>query len=193
MSRKLYIIAGEPSGDLHGAHLVRALQKEDPEIIFRGFGGPKMAEAGVRLDQTLDKLSYMGFAEVIKHLPQIRKNFSLAKKAIQDWQPDGVIFVDFPGFNMRMAKWTRAKGYRNFYYIAPQAWAWKASRAEKLKKYVDELFCILPFEEAFFDGYGLKVHYVGHPLVDIIREYFDRQNPEAWQKEEKVLAVEALL
>lgn len=171
MIRKIYLIAGEPSGDLHGAHLVQALKKENPEILFRGFGGMKMERAGVELDQTIDRLSFMGFSEVVKHLPQIFANLRLAKAAIRTWQPDAIIYIDFPGFNMRVARWAKKQGLRNFYYIAPQAWAWKEKRALQLKRDIDELFCILPFEKSFFARFDYDVHYVGHPLVDIIHEF----------------------
>ena len=169
--KKIYLIAGEPSGDLHGAHLVEALKKRDQQLQFRGFGGPKMEKSGVVLDQTIDKLSFMGFSEVLKHLPVIFSNFRKAKRAIREWEPDAIIYIDFPGFNMRMAKWAHRMGYKNYYYIAPQAWAWKERRALKLKKYIDEMFCILPFEKSFFARFDYEVHYVGHPLVDIIRKY----------------------
>ncbi len=169
--KKIYIIAGEPSGDLHGAHLVDAIKKIDPEFVFRGFGGPKMENVGVQLDQTIDKLSFMGFAEVVKHLPRIMANFRIAKSAIRTWNPDAIIYVDFPGFNMRIARWARKNGFNNYYYIAPQAWAWKEKRALKLKRDVGDVFSILPFEKSFFERFGLEVHYVGHPLVDIVREY----------------------
>lgn len=169
--KKIYIIAGEPSGDLHGAHLVDAIKKIDPEFVLRGFGGPKMENVGVQLDQTIDKLSFMGFAEVVKHLPRIMANFRIAKSAIRTWNPDAIIYVDFPGFNMRIARWARKNGFNNYYYIAPQAWAWKEKRALKLKRDVGDVFSILPFEKSFFERFGLEVHYVGHPLVDIVREY----------------------
>lgn len=181
MTRRLYIIAGEPSGDLHGAHLVEALKARQPALEFRGFGGPKMENAGVALDQTIDKLSFMGFTEVVKHLPVILSNFRRAKNAIRDWNPDAIIFIDFPGFNMRMARWTKKQKYTNFYYIAPQAWAWKERRALKLKKNIDELFCILPFEKSFFARFDYDVHYVGHPLVDIIKKYRQNQSDEMGQ------------
>lgn len=169
--KRIYVIAGEPSGDLHGAHLVEAMKKLDNRFQFRGFGGPRMEQAGVQLDQTIDKLSFMGFAEVVKHLPMIFSNIRMAKSTIRTWNPDAIVYIDFPGFNMRIARWARKHGYKNFYYIAPQAWAWKEKRALKLKRDVDEMFCILPFERSFFAGFDYDVHYVGHPLVDIIREY----------------------
>lgn len=169
--KKIYLIAGEPSGDLHGAHLVEALKKRDPQLQFRGFGGPKMEKSGVVLDQTIDKLSFMGFSEVLKHLPVIYSNFRRAKKSIREWEPDAIVYIDFPGFNMRIARWAHKMKYKNFYYIAPQAWAWKERRALKLKRYIDEMFCILPFEKSFFARFDYEVHYVGHPLVDIIRKY----------------------
>ncbi len=181
MTRRIYIIAGEPSGDLHGAHLVEALKACEPHLQVRGFGGPKMEKAGVVLDQTIDKLSFMGFSEVLKHLPVILTNFRKAKTAIKEWKPDAIVYVDFPGFNMRMARWSRKQGYKNFYYIAPQAWAWKERRALRLKRDVDEMFCILPFEKSFFARFDYDVHYVGHPLVDIIRTYRENEqsNPGA--------------
>ncbi len=172
--KKVYVIAGEPSGDLHGAHLVEAMRMIDPDLRFRGFGGIQMASAGVKLDQTIDQLSFMGFSEVVKHFPVIITNFRKAKQAIQSWNPDAILYIDFPGFNLRMAAWAKKKGYKNFYYIAPQVWAWKERRALKIRKYVDELFCILPFEKEFFARFDYDVHYVGHPLVDIIRQF--RQN-----------------
>lgn len=189
MSLKIYIIAGEPSGDLHGAHLVRAIHEQDPSVQFRGFGGPKMRAEGVELDQDIDQLSFMGFVEVIRHSPQILANFSRAKKSIQSWQPDAILYIDFPGFNMRMAKWAHNNGYKNFYYIAPQAWAWKAKRSHQLKKYIDELFCILPFEKEFFARYDIDAHYVGHPLVDIIDHFKKNNQTHPDQKEEKILAL----
>lgn len=130
-----------------------------------------MENVGVQLDQTIDKLSFMGFAEVVKHLPRIMANFRIAKSAIRTWNPDAIIYVDFPGFNMRIARWARKNGFNNYYYIAPQAWAWKEKRALKLKRDVGDVFSILPFEKSFFERFGLEVHYVGHPLVDIVREY----------------------
>jgi len=189
MSLKIYIIAGEPSGDLHGAHLVRAILEQDPSVRFRGFGGSKMEAEGVILDQDIDQLSFMGFVEVVRHSPQILANFSLAKKSIRSWQPDAILYIDFPGFNMRMAKWAHKYGYKNFYYIAPQAWAWKAKRSHQLKKYIDELFCILPFEKEFFARYDIDAHYVGHPLVDIIDQYKKTREPLPKQKKEKILAL----
>lgn len=169
--KKFYVIAGEASGDLHGAHLVKALKKQFPNAIFRGFGGEKMKNEGVYLDLEIDKLSFMGFAEVIANLRTIFKNIALAKECITQFNPSAIIYVDFPGFNMRIANWAKRLGFKNYYYIAPQAWAWKSNRAYKIQKDVDKLFCILPFEKEFFEKYGCNVHYVGHPLVDIIQDF----------------------
>lgn len=174
--KKFYLIAGEPSGDLHGAHLIDALKVSYPDAEFYGFGGEKMQKAGLEIHQSIDQLSFMGFSEVIANLGIIRRNFKLAKAKIQELQPHAIIYIDFPGFNMRMAKWSHAKGFKNYYYIAPQAWAWKPKRALALKKHIDQLFCILPFEKDFFAKYDYEVNYVGHPLVDIIEQYRKETN-----------------
>lgn len=168
---KYFIIAGETSGDLHGANLVKNLMIEDNEATIVGWGGDLMQQQGATILKHYKELSFMGFWEVAKNIVTILKNFSIAKNQIDDFKPDVLIFIDFPGFNLRMAEWAKEKGYTVFYYISPQIWAWKENRVHKIKKYVDEMFVILPFEKAFYERYDYKVHYVGHPLLDAIDQY----------------------
>jgi len=163
---RLFIIAGEPSGDLHGSNLVRAIQEQRPDAKFEGFGGPLMQSAGVHLQRDMSHLSFMGFVEVVCNLGHVIKNFRVAKQAISESKPDALILIDYPGFNLRMAKWAKSRGLKVIWYIAPQTWAWKENRVHDLRKNVDELLCILPFEEAYFKGFGVNVKFVGHPLLD---------------------------
>lgn len=168
---RLFIISGEASGDLHGAHLAKALLQQEPALQLTGWGGDKMQAQGVEILKHYKDLAFMGFVEVAKHLPEILRNFSLCKKQITELKPDAVILVDYPGFNLRMAKWLHKNGYKVFYYIAPQVWAWHSSRIKQIKKYVDLLFPILPFEEKFFLTRRVKAEYFGHPLLDVVNEY----------------------
>jgi len=168
VSRKYYIIAGESSGDMHAANLVKAMTKIDHGIEIYGFGGLKMKEAGVEIHRGLDKLSLVGFVEIIKHLKAIRENFKIAKKEIRKLKPEALILIDYPGFNLRMAKWAKSKGIKVYYYIAPQVWAWGKKRVKKMKEYIDKLFVILPFEEEFFRKNGIEAEFVGHPLLEEI-------------------------
>jgi len=142
------------------------LQIWNPDAEIRAWGGDLMKAAGATIEKHVRELAFMGFAEVLMNLGKILSNFKDAKKNIQEFQPDKIILVDYPGFNMRMAKWAKAQGYPIIYYIAPQAWAWKEKRVEKLKKYVDELIVILPFEEKWFGDRGVTTKYFGHPLMD---------------------------
>ena len=167
-SRRYYIIAGEPSGDMHAANLVNAMKNIDPAIRIRGFGGEKMSKVGVDIVRGLDKLSFVGFFEIIKHLKTIKENFDIAKKDIVDFMPDALILIDYPGFNLRLAKWAKSMGIKVFYYIAPQVWAWGKGRIKNMRKYIDRLFVILPFEEQFFKKNNVNAEYVGHPLLDEI-------------------------
>ena len=163
-----YIIAGEPSGDLHGSHLIAALKQADPDAKVRCWGGDKMEAAGGTLVMHYRHLAYMGFVEVIKHLPKILRNISLCKADIQATKPDVLVLIDYPGFNMRIAAWAKQQGYRIAYYISPQVWAWKENRVVKLKRDIDKMLVILPFEVDFYKKHGYTVQYVGHPLVAII-------------------------
>lgn len=165
---KYYIIAGEASGDLHGANLVEAIRQLDNNAQFRGFGGDKMFDAGVDLFRHYKDTAYMGFVEVLMHLRAILKNIEECKKDILTYKPDAVVLVDYPGFNLRIAPFAKKSGLKVFYYISPQLWAWKSGRVEIIKKSVDQLFAILPFEKEWYKQHDYDVTYVGHPLLDEI-------------------------
>lgn len=180
---KYYLIAGEASGDLHGANLIKALKKEDPDASFRFWGGDLMKAAGGTEVKHYRDLAFMGFAEVIMNLRTIFKNISFCKKDIDAYNPDVIIFIDYPGFNLRIAKWAKERGYKTHYYISPQIWAWKEGRIKDIKSDVDEMFVILPFEKKFYEEkHNFPVHFVGHPLIDAIhnRKFID---PEVFKKE----------
>ena len=147
---KYFIIAGEASGDMHAANMVAALKQTDSKAELEGWGGDKMQQQGVTLHKHIDELAFMGFVEVIKHLPTILNNFRLVKQHIRSFNPDVLVLVDYPGFNLRMAKWAKQQGYKVAYYISPTVWAWKENRVKTIKKYVDEMICILPFEKSFY-------------------------------------------
>ena len=166
---KYYIIAGEASGDLHASNLMKALKKVDTEADFRFWGGDLMQQQGGTLVKHYKELAFMGFAEVIMNLRTIFKNISFCKQDIQAYKPDVLIFVDYPGFNMRIAEWAKKKAYKTHYYISPQIWAWKENRIKKIKRDVDEMYVILPFEKDFYTlKHDFPVHFVGHPLLDAI-------------------------
>jgi len=165
---KFFVIAGEASGDMHGANLIHAIKQLAPNATFQGFGGERMKNEGVKILRSLDKLNFMGFLEVVKNLGSVRENFKVCKKAMTENPPDSIILIDYPGFNLRMAKWAKQRGIRVFYYISPQVWAWKENRVEKMKKHIDRLMVILPFEKKFFAQRGMDVDFVGHPLIDEI-------------------------
>lgn len=168
---KYYLIAGERSGDLHGANLIRALKQQAPECEIRCWGGDMMKEAGGELVVHYRDTAFMGFLEVIKNLGTIRRFLTYCKKDIESWQPDAVVLIDYPGFNLRIAKFAKSIGIKTCYYISPKIWAWNQRRAKKIKKNVDKMFCILPFEKAFYRKFGFNVEYVGNPLVDSISSY----------------------
>ncbi|MEL6968840.1 MAG: lipid-A-disaccharide synthase [Bacteroidota bacterium] len=167
---KYYLIAGEASGDLHGSYLVRALKEEDPQGEFRCWGGDLMAAAGADVQKHYRELAFMGFVEVLLNIRTILRNFKLCKADILAYQPDALVLIDYPGFNLRMAKWAKARGIRVYYYISPQIWAWHTSRVHQIKANVDRMFVILPFEEPFYQKYNVEVDYVGHPLLDAIAD-----------------------
>jgi lipid-A-disaccharide synthase len=167
---RYFIIAGEASGDLHGSNLVKALIQKDPQASITGWGGDKMESVGVQIKKHIKDLAFMGFAEVVMNLGAILSNFKLCKQHIKTFQPDVVIFVDYPGFNLRMAKWSKQQGFKTAYYISPTVWAWKENRIETIKRYVDRMICILPFEKQFYAKRNCNVDYVGHPTVGVIRE-----------------------
>ncbi|MEJ7587242.1 MAG: lipid-A-disaccharide synthase [Ferruginibacter sp.] len=168
---KYYLIAGEASGDLHGSNLLKELKKLDAHAHFRCWGGDKMEAAGATLVKHYRQLAFMGFVEVIKNLRTIFKNLAYCKKDILIYAPDTLILIDYPGFNLRIAKWARQQGLRIIYYISPQVWAWKENRVKAIKLHVDKLLVILPFEKSFYKKWDFEVEYVGHPLVQVIDEF----------------------
>ncbi len=166
---KYYILAGEASGDLHASNLMKALKQVDPEADFRFWGGDLMQQQGGTLVKHYRDLAFMGFLEVVLNIRTIFKNLAFCKKDILEYKPDVIIYVDYPGFNLRIAKWARTQGFKNYYYISPQIWAWKEGRIKDIKRDIDELFVILPFEKQFYEEkHQFPVHFVGHPLLDAI-------------------------
>ena len=172
---KYYIIAGEASGDLHASNLMRSLKKGDPGAEFRVWGGDKMQEQGGEVVMHYRDLAFMGFVEVAKNLSTILKNIKFCKADILEFNPDVVVLVDYPGFNLRIAEFARQKGFKVIYYISPQVWAWKKSRVKKIRKFVDRMLVILPFEKDFYKKFNVDVDFVGHPLLDVL----DQENIEA--------------
>jgi len=168
---KYYLVAGERSGDLHGGNLIREIHRLDSEARIRGWGGDAMQQAGAELVTHYRDTAFMGFLEVVKNLKTIRSLLQNCKQDMLEFQPDAVILIDYPGFNLRIAKFAKQQGWRVYYYIAPKTWAWNAKRTHKLRKYVDEVFSILPFEKPFFQEYGVNVTYVGNPLLDSINNF----------------------
>ncbi len=189
---KYMLIAGEASGDLHASNLISSLRKLDPNAEFRFFGGDLMAkEARVSPEVHYEKMNVMGFSEVFRKLPQILKNLDAAKRVVREFRPDRLILVDYPSFNLKVAKYAHNLGVKVDYFISPKVWAWKEWRVKKIKKYVDNLYSILPFEVGFFQKHGYQVTYVGNPSVQEIdyalghlpprKHFVDRQglaNPE---------------
>ncbi|CAM6004747.1 unnamed protein product [Sphagnum balticum] len=160
------VLAGEASGDLHGANLIRALRARDPQADIRCWGGDRMAAAGGHVVRHIRDLAFMGFLEVIRHLPTILGNISFCKQDILAYRPDVVILIDYPGFNFRLFKFIKEHHFRLFYYISPQLWAWRTGRVKQVKQYVDRMFVIFPFEKEFYAKHGVEVDFVGHPLLD---------------------------
>ena len=173
---KYYIIVGERSGDLHGSNLIKGICKHDPDAQIRAWGGDMMQEAGAEIVKHYRELAFMGFFEVIKNLPTILGFLSFCKKDIKNFQPDVVILIDYSGFNMRVAKFAKLNGFKNFYYISPKVWAWNQSRALNIKRFVDKMFVIFPFEKDFFKQYDYEVEYVGNPLFDAIADFTPNPN-----------------
>lgn len=165
---KYYIIAGEASGDLHASNLIKHLRIKDTQAEIRAWGGDLMEAQGAKIVKHYRDLAFMGFIEVLMNLRTILGNISFCKKDILQFQPDTIVLVDYPGFNLRIAEWAHQQGIRIAYYISPQVWAWKKNRVFKIKKYVDEMIVILPFEKDFYAKYDYRVSYVGHPLLDAL-------------------------
>lgn len=169
---KYYIIAGEASGDLHGSNLIREIKKLDADANIRCWGGDLMQQAGGTLVKHYRELAFMGFTEVIMNIRTIFKNLRFCKEDIQHFQPDVVLLVDYPGFNLRIAEWAKQQNMKTIFYISPQVWAWKEGRVKKMKQTIDKMIVILPFEKHYFkDKWNWDVEYVGHPLVEVIERY----------------------
>jgi lipid-A-disaccharide synthase len=180
---KYYIIAGEASGDLHGSNLIKEIKKLDKGANVRCWGGDMMKNAGGYLVKHYKDLAFMGFIEVVKNLPAILTNLKFCKEDIQKFSPDVVVLIDYPGFNLRIAKWAKEKArlpdghnFKIIYYISPQVWAWKEGRIKGIKKWVDKMLVILPFEEEFYKRWEYKVAYIGHPLVQVVEEAIQHKN-----------------
>ena len=173
--KRYYFIAGEASGDLHAANLIKELSALDADALFQGFGGERMQKEGLDLTKHYREMAFMGFWEVIKNLSAIRKNFKKAKKELLNFETDVLVLVDYPGFNMRMASFAKKHNVKVVYYITPQIWAWKESRVHKLKRDTDLLLPILPFEQSFFAKHGVEANFVGHPLLDALKDLDSRK------------------
>ena len=169
--KKVFILVGEASGDLHASNLIKEIKAIDANISLQGWGGDLMSQQGVELKKHIRDLSFMGFLEVLLNIRTILNNFKLCKQHIEVFNPDVLLLVDYPGFNLRMAKWAKERGISVVYYISPQIWAWKASRIKAIKETVDKMYCILPFEKEYYQKQGLSVSYFGHPLIDAKRNY----------------------
>jgi len=163
---KYFIIAGEQSGDLHGSNLVRELKRIDPAADIKCWGGNLMESAGASLLMHYAKTAFMGFVTILKNLPAIKRNLDLCKKQIKEFKPDVVILIDYPGFNLRIAEFAKISGFRVFYYISPKFWAWNEKRVRRVKRFVDKMYIIFPFEVEFYRKHGINVKYLGNPLLD---------------------------
>lgn len=165
---RYYIIAGEASGDLHGSNLIRELKKIDTVATIRCWGGDLMEQAGGELVKHYRDLAFMGFIEVVKNLGTIMKNLRFCKEDILKFKPDTIVLIDYPGFNLRIAEWAKKHNIKVIYYISPQVWAWNESRVNSIKRSVDQMLVILPFEKAFYQKWNFAVEYVGHPLTEVV-------------------------
>ena len=194
---KYYLIAGEASGDLHASHLMQQLQQQDAAAEFRFFGGDMMAAVGGTCVKHYRELAYMGFLPVLLHLRTILKNMRFCKEDIKAWQPDVVILVDYPGFNLDIAKYVhqlkfkvQSSKFKVYYYISPKIWAWKEHRIKNIKRDVDELFSILPFEVPFFEEkHHYPIHYVGNPTAMEVREYLRKEERGKWKEDRHIIAL----
>ncbi|WP_262494853.1 lipid-A-disaccharide synthase [Brumimicrobium mesophilum] len=171
MVRKLYIITGEASGDLHASNLMKAILQKDETIDFRYWGGDNMSAVVGKPVKHISELAFMGFIEVVMNLRTILSNINFCKKDILEYKPDALVLVDYPGFNLRIAKWAKEQGIPVIYYISPQIWAWKQNRVHTIKKVVDKMLVILPFEKDFYGKFGMDVTFVGNPLLDAVEQF----------------------
>ncbi|MEI6347239.1 MAG: lipid-A-disaccharide synthase [Bacteroidota bacterium] len=176
---KYYIIAGEASGDLHASNLMHELSILDSNANYRCWGGDMMETQGGNIVKHYRDLAFMGFAEVVMNIRTIARNLAFCKRDIVKFNPDVLILIDYPGFNLRIASFAKKQGIKTFYYISPQIWAWKKSRVHAIKRDIDKVFCILPFEKDFYAKYNYNADYVGHPLLDALRKYHDAKTTES--------------
>ncbi len=167
---RYYLIAGEPSGDLHGSYLIRAIRAVDPEAEFRAWGGDLMEAAGAKLVRHYRELAFMGVVEVVKNLPTILRNQRFCQEDIADYRPDRLVLIDYSGFNLRIAKWAKLEGFDVSYYISPQVWASRSGRVKQIKAFVDRMLVILPFEADWYAERGVAATFVGHPLLDVVKD-----------------------
>ncbi len=187
---KYYIIAGEASGDLHGSNLIKQLHVVDTAAEIRCWGGNLMQDAGASLVKHYSDLAFMGFTEVIKNLPTILKNIRFCKEDILQFKPDVLVLIDYPGFNLRIAEWAKKQGFKVVYYIAPQVWAWKANRVKKMKQCIDKMLVILPFEQDYFlKNWQWNVTYVGHPLVEVVNTFLEKNTTITPISEKPIIAL----
>lgn len=184
---KYYIIAGEASGDLHGSNLIKAIQGIDANADIRCWGGGKMQAAGATVVKHIKDLAFMGFVEVVSHLNIILKNIKFCKQDILQYQPDVLVLIDYPGFNLRIAQWAKTKNIKVAYYISPQIWAWKENRVKTIRQSVDKMLVILPFEKDFYKKHQYDVIYAGHPLTEVIRQ--ELQKPLRMLSDRKIIAL----
>ena len=189
---RYYIIAGERSGDLHGGNLIKALKSQDSQAVFRGFGGDRMKEQGMELSVHYEQMAFMGFVTLIANYGTIRRMLKFCKEDILKFKPDVVILIDYGGFNRRIAKFTKPRGIKTFYYIPPKIWAWYQSRAKEIKANVDRLFVILPFEKEFYKKYDWEVDYVGNPVLDAVKAFTpdpDFLNRHGFSRDKPIIAL----
>lgn len=184
---KYYIISGEASGDLHGSNLIKEIFELDKNAVVRAWGGEKMEKAGAEIVKNYSELSFMGFYEVLLNLNTILKNISYCKSDIKKFNPNKIILIDYPGFNLRIAKWAKKNNFFVNFYIAPQIWAWKEQRINIIKKYIDKLYVILPFEKKYFEQkHNFKVKYLGHPIMDSIENFKKKNTGKCFFKINKI-------
>lgn len=187
---RYYIIAGEASGDLHGSNLIKAIKAKDPNAIIQCWGGDLMQAAGGKLVKHYRSLAFMGFVEVLMNLRTILSNIKFCKQDIANFKPDVLVCVDYPGFNLRIAKWAKSKGLKVIYFIAPQVWAWKENRVPQMRQSIDRLLCILPFEKQYFkDRWNWEVDYVGHPLMQVLADQKNLAHPLPQIEGKKIIAL----
>ena len=163
---KYYVIAGEASGDLHASNLIREIKKTDPNPVFRAWGGDLIESQGIKIVKHFRELAFMGYVDVLMNIRTILRNMRFCKTDILEFNPDALVLVDYPGFNLRIAEWAKKQGIRVFYYISPTVWAWKEHRVENIRRDVEKLFVVLPFEKPFYAKHNIEVDYEGHPLLD---------------------------